>query len=221
MSPETERFVMELIEITKKFLGLKKAITESAQLREGVLRAYSEAATNPQGKHPFPVGRWFAESIGYPVKILNSLPPLVAETFTGVSNVSIFAEIPEGSTVLDIGCGAGLDAFIASQKTGIRGHVIGIDFSDTMIQKAREATSKVNLNNIEFYCAAAEKLPFSNESVDVILVNGIFNLNPFRDQVFSELVRVIKTGGSVYAAELVLKKPQPAKKVHKLDDWFS
>jgi arsenite methyltransferase len=221
MSPETERFVMELIESTKKFLGLKRAITDSAQLRKGVLQAYSEAATNPQGQHPFPVGRWFAESIGYPTDTLDSLPPLVAETFTGVSNVSIFAEIPEGSTVLDIGCGAGLDTFIASQKTGIRGHVIGIDFSDSMIQKAREASSKVNLTNIEFYCAAAEKLPISKESVDVILVNGIFNLNPFRDQVFRELARVTKTGGSVYAAELVLKKPQRAKKVCKISDWFS
>jgi SAM-dependent methyltransferase len=212
---------MELIESAKKFLWLKKAITDSAQLREGVLQAYSEAATDPHGKHPFPVGRWFAESIGYPAGILDSLPALAAETFTGVSNVAVFAKIPEGSTVLDIGCGAGLDTFIASQKTGVSGRVIGIDFSEPMIQKARGAASKVNLNNIEFFCAAAEKLPISNESVDVILVNGIFNLNPFRDHVFRELARVIKTGGSVYAAELVLKKPQRAKKVYKVDDWFS
>jgi arsenite methyltransferase len=212
---------MGVIERTKKLVGLKEAINDPLLLREGVLQAYSEAATDPQGKHPFPVGRWFAESIGYPIDTLDSLPTLVAETFTGVSNVSIFAEIPEGSTVLDIGCGAGLDTLIASQKTGLTGHVIGIDFSDAMIQKAREANSKVNLKNIEFHCAAAEKLPISKESVDVILVNGIFNLNPFRDQVFRELARVIKTGGSVYAAELVFKKPQRAKKVCELDAWFS
>ena len=108
-------------EKTKKLVGLKEAINDSSQLREGVLQAYSEAATNPQGKHPFPVGRWFAESIGYHSDALDALPTLVAETFTGVSNVAIFAEIPEGSIVLDIGSGAGLDALIASLKLELQG----------------------------------------------------------------------------------------------------
>lgn len=212
---------MGVIKNVKKYFLKKENITDPSQLRKGVRLAYSDAAINPKGKHPFPVGRWFAESIGYPKDILDSLPSFVSESFTGVSNVSIFAKIPKGSTVLDIGCGAGLDSLIAGYKTGDSGKVIGIDFSNSMLEKTKEGRIKTNQHHLEFCCAAAENLPFPDKFFDVILANGIFNLNPFRDEIFREMARVIKPGGSVYAAELILKKPQPAKKVCDLNDWFT
>lgn len=212
---------MEPIGNIKKFFGLKRNAADPAQLRKGVREAYSEAAANPGGKHPFPVGREFAESIGYPKDLLDSFPDFVSDTFTGVSNVSVFAEIPSGSTVLDIGCGAGLDSLIASEKTGKDGKVIGVDFSHAMLEKAKKGCRRSNRLNIELHCAAAESLPLPDRSVDVILVNGIFNLNPSRKDVFQELARVIQPGGSLYAAELILKEPQPSKTACSLDDWFS
>src|SRR5688572_22253609 len=95
--------------------------TKAAQLREGVHRAYSAAAENPQAEHPFPVGRQFAESLGYPPHSLAGLPAAAVEAFAGVSNVAIFAEIPPSATGLDLGCGAGLDTLLAAQRVGPAG----------------------------------------------------------------------------------------------------
>src|SRR5262245_12218575 len=100
------------------------------QLREGVWQAYSAVAEAPDSEHPFAVGRAFAERLGYPAEVLQQLPVAAVEAFTGVSNVSIFAEIPLNARVLDLGCGAGLDSLIAAQRAGPAGLVIGIDFSE-------------------------------------------------------------------------------------------
>ena len=212
---------MEIINTIGKYIRVKNSVNNPSELREGVRKAYSSAATDPEGKHPFPVGRGFAESIGYPEKLLDELPDIVSKSFAGVSNVSVFAEIPKGSTVLDLGCGTGLDSLIASLKTGRTGRVVGVDFSLSMVQRAREAGFQSERGNMDFYCAAAEKLPIPDETADVILVNGLFNLNPFRDQIFKELARVVKPGGVVYGAELILTKPQSNKKNCSLTEWFS
>lgn len=178
-------------------------------LREGVRRAYSAAAENPQAEHPFPVGRQFAESLGYSAGVLADIPGAAAEAFTGVSNVAIFAEIPWGATVLDLGCGAGLDALLAAQRVGPAGRVIGVDFSEAMLARAQQAAAEAGINNVEFRQAEAEDLPLDDASIEVALVNGIFNLNPVRAQLFRELARVIRPGGAAYAAELILREPLP------------
>jgi len=92
--------------------------TSPARLREMVQGAYSAAAEQPQQKHAFPVGRHFAESLGYPAELLASLPSVACDAFAGVSNVSLLAEIPTGATVLDLGCGSGTDALIAARRVG-------------------------------------------------------------------------------------------------------
>src|SRR5262245_47751692 len=92
-------------------------------LRQGVWRAYSDVAREPSGEHPFAVGRQFAEALGYPATALAGLPAVTVEAFTGVSNVSVFAEFPSGARVLDLGCGAGLDSLLAAQRVGPRGRV--------------------------------------------------------------------------------------------------
>ncbi|MCE5311541.1 MAG: methyltransferase domain-containing protein [Nitrospiraceae bacterium] len=190
------------------------------QLKEGVKKAYSLVAEMPSAKHPFPSGRNFAESIGYPAALLDSIPASAYESFTGASNVSVFADITAGSVVLDLGCGAGLDAIIASRKTGKAGRVICLDFSETMLAKARMSASAAGCSNIEFLLADAESLPLPDSLIDIAIVNGILNLNPERSKIFSELSRVVKSGGSVYAAELVYNKPRP-KSACSIEDWFT
>src|SRR5262245_6999368 len=96
---------------------------KAARLREGVHHAYSAAAENPQAGHPFPVGREFAESVGYPAEVLADIPGAAVEAFAGVSNVAIFAEIPQDVTVLDLGCGAGLDTLLAARRVGPAGRM--------------------------------------------------------------------------------------------------
>ena len=182
-------------------------LDDAQRLRNGVRQAYSAAAKSPQDKHPFPVGKSFAESLGYPRDLLDRLPSVSVDAFSGVSNVSIFAQIPGGALVSDLGCGAGLDSLIAAQRVGPQGRVIGIDFSEAMLTRARRAAGEAGVENVEFHEAGAEDLPIEDGSIDVALVNGIFNLNPARDRIFRELSRVMKPGGSVYAAELILREP--------------
>ena len=160
--------------------------------RQDVRRAYSSAAEKPQEDHPFPVGRRFAVSIGYPRKLLNVLPSVSVDGFSGVSNVALFAEIPRGSVVLDLGCGAGLDSLIAARRVGPKGRVIGIDFSKAMLERARRASAELGMSNVDFLLADAESLPVGDGLIDVALVNGIFNLNPARQSMFHELARIVR-----------------------------
>ena len=196
-------------------------LDNAEQLRDGVRVAYSAAAEDPQGEHPFPVGRSFAESLGYPQDLVASLPSACVDAFAGVSNVAVFADIPLGATVLDLGCGAGLDSLIAAQRVGPEGRVIGIDFSDAMLMRARQAAAQAGIDNAEFRRADAEELPFDDDSFDVALANGIFNLNPAKDAILGELVRVVRPGGAVYVAELVLREPLPPEIQNSEVAWFA
>ncbi len=191
------------------------------KLRESVCRVYSAAAQKPAEEQTFPLGRDFAESLGYPPDLLASMPAVSVDAFTGVSNVSIFADIPTGATVLDLGCGAGLDTLIASGRVGAAGKVIGVDFSDAMLARARKAAAEHSVNNVEFHHADAEDLPIAEGTIGVALVNGIFNLNPDREAIFRELARVLRHNGIVYAAELILREPLPAEILKKPGSWFS
>lgn len=190
-------------------------------LRQAVCHAYSEAAEHPEGDHPFPVGRAFALSLGYPAEWLDQLPADAVDAFTGVSNVSVLADIPEGATVLDVGCGAGLDSLIAARRTGPRGRVIGLDFSESMLRRAKAAARQAGVNHVEFRRADAEAMPVETGSVDVALCNGIFNLNPRREAIFRELARVVRPGGRVFAAELILREPLPAPATANRENWFA
>jgi arsenite methyltransferase len=190
-------------------------------LRDKVRKAYSAAAERPSDKHSFPVGRTFAESIGYPAALLESLPSASVEGFAGVSNVSLFAEIPQAVTVLDLGCGAGLDSLIAARRVGPSGKVIGLDFSNAMLERARQAAKEAIVPNIRFEQASAEYLPLAAASIDIALVNGIFNLNSARESIFRELGRVLRPGGVAYVAELILAHPLPAGVNQNEADWFA
>ena len=196
-------------------------MTQASELRQKVNAAYSDAAIHPQGRHPFPVGRAFAEGVGYPAEGLARMASSSVEAFTGVSNVSLFAEIPLSATVLDLGCGAGLDSLIASHRTGPAGRVVGMDFSSSMLARARQAQQESGAERVWFCQADAEKVPLPDGSVDVALVNGIFNLNPGRTAIFRELGRVVAPGGTVYAAELILREPLPPDQRQREDNWFA
>ena len=119
--------------------------------------------------------------------------------------------------MLDLGCGAGLDTILAAQRSD---KVWAVDFSQTMLKRNRQAVAEAGLQHkVAHLRAEAQKLPLSDESVDIALVNGLFNLNPFREQVFRELARVLKPGGSVFAAEIILQEDALART--DSIDWFS
>ena len=197
------------------------ATSKPLKLLEGVHRAYSAAAESPQDEHPFPLGRDFAASLGYPLDLLDDLPSVALDVFTGVSNVSVFAEIPLGATVLDLGCGGGLDSLIAAQRTGVQGNVVGVDFSDAMLTRARQAVQESGLVNVMFHQGEAAAIPVETGSIDVALANGIFNLNPDRTSIFRELARGLRPGGKVYVAELILKEALAVVPKVSESSWFA
>ena len=188
-------------------------------LRARVRAAYSLAVEKPGGKHPFPVGREFALSVGYPACVLDALPVPAVDAFCGTSNLSLTAAIHTGSTVLDLGCGAGMDCFIAASRTGAAGRVIGVDFSRSMLARA-EASHSPGMHLI-FLQASAELLPLRRASMDIALVNGIFNLNPMRGAIFGELARVVRPGGYAFATEIIRREPAGADEVITDDNWFA
>ena len=194
---------------------------EERKIREGVHEAYSAASRDPHREHPFPVGREFAESLGYPRSVLDELPEGAVEAFAGVSNVSVLAVLTQGATVLDLGCGAGLDSLVAAQRVGPRGRVIGIDFSAAMLERANGGVRASGARNIALARAAAEGLPLPDESIDVALVNGMFNLNPARTEIFEELARVVVPGGVACSAELILNEPLPQAVRADEASWFA
>jgi SAM-dependent methyltransferase len=196
-------------------------VISAERLRDGVRRAYSLAAEEPERKHPFPVGRRFAESLGYPRDLLGTLPTPAIEAFSGVSNVRAFAEIREGHRVLDLGCGAGLDTLIAAQRAGARGKAIGLDFSAAMLARARHAAGEMKARNIFLCLASGESLPLEDGCLDRVLINGIFNLNPYREAIFRELARVLRPSGQAYVAELILTQPLPQESRATENDWFA
>lgn len=189
--------------------------------RESVRQVYSAIAESPQEEAPFPVGRALAENVGYPPELLDRMPRASVEGFCGVSNVSVSASIPEGSVVLDLGCGGGLDSLIAAERAGDSGKVIGVDYSVAMLERAARSVGEAQARNVELLQGDGESIPLESDSVDVALVNGIFNLNPDRDRIVADLARVLRPGSAACVAEIVLRAPLPETEIQDETDWFS
>ena len=174
------------------------------ELRKKVKLMYKEVAENPKENFHFEIGRPLAEKLGYPSLELNKIPKESIDSFAGVGYHFDLADIKENKIILDLGSGSGMDSFFASLKTGKNGKVIGIDMTEEQLKKAKNLSK--NFKNVEFKKAFVEKLPFKDETFDVVISNGVINLCPNKTLAFKEISRVLKKNGRLAISDIVTEK---------------
>ena len=188
-------------------------------LREEIRKTYADVSTDQQRDFIFPTGRAWAQELGYPEPELSRVPDASVESFAGVANHWPLGRIEQGSIVLDLGCGAGTDLLIAAEMTGPAGRVIGVDMTASMLDRARASAAEMGVTNVELHESLIEALPLDDASVDVVISNGVIDLVPDKDAVLDEIDRVLRPGGRLQVADVVIHHEVSEDARSRIDLW--
>jgi arsenite methyltransferase len=188
-------------------------------LRAEIRKTYTDVSTQPKQEFIFPTGRRWARELGYPEPELSRVPESSVESFAGVASHWTLGRIEPGEVVLDLGCGAGTDLLIAAQMTGPDGRAIGVDMTTTMLTCVRESAAEMGLTNVELHETLIEQLPLEDASVDVVISNGVLDLVPDKDAVMDEIDRVLRPGGRVQFADVVIHREVSEDARGRIDLW--
>jgi arsenite methyltransferase len=172
---------------------------------DAVRRMYTDVALMPERQFHFPTGRRACEFVGYPAEQLDRLPATAVESFAGVGYPFAAGVIRPGDTVLDIGSGSGTDALIAAGLVGSGGRVICLDLTEAMRDKLRANAAAAAARNLEVLAGNAEAIPLPDASVDVVTSNGVLNLVPDKPRAIREVTRVLRSGGRLQLADIVVR----------------
>ena len=188
-------------------------------LREEIRKTYTDVSTDQEQEFIFPTGRSWAVELGYPEPELSRVPDSVVESFAGVANHWTLGRADPGAVVLDLGCGAGTDLLIAAQMTGWDGRAIGVDMTAAMLDRARDSAVEMGLENVEVQESLIESLPVADVSIDLVISNGVIDLVPDKDAVFDEIDRVLRPGGRLQIADVVIHTEVSEDARKNIDLW--
>ncbi len=193
---------------------------DRARLTAEVRRTYAAVALDPGGEFHFHRGpHYAARQLGYDLDELLTLPAVATGPFAGVGNPFKMQPLPEAAVVLDVGSGAGMDCLLAGGRVGARGRVIGVDMTDEMLERAHQGARDAGLPQVGFEKGDMTRLPLEDESVDVAISNGVINLAPDKHAVFAELYRVVRPGGRLQFADIILGTELSEKARSDIDLW--
>ncbi len=192
-------------QLTRHLASLQSAAVTS-EPRDAVRKWYGERfapSAAPSYKPDYPIGRAGALGLGYETEILDAAPPSLVEAFCGVGNPFLLGVVAEGASLLDVGCGAGLDCLVASTRVGASGRVEGIDLTPEMVSRASHHLSESGAANVSVRVGTAESIPFPDASFDVVTSNGALNLVPDKPAAFREIYRVLRNESWLLFADVV------------------
>jgi len=190
------------------------------KLKSEVRATYAKVAENPNGNFHFHRGpEYAARLLGYDLAELRTLPDTATAPFAGVGNPFMMDALPAGGVIVDIGSGAGMDCLLAARRVGTGGAVVGIDMTDAMLARARRSASEAGSNHVRFEKADMTGLPLESNSVDVVISNGVINLAPDKEAVFNELCRVVKPGGRLQFADIIVGTELSEEARNNIDLW--
>lgn len=190
------------------------------KIKAGINDKYTKVAHSPEGQFNYPTGRSGLKALDYDPLLIEKLPERLTVSYCGVGNPFSAGPINMGEAVLDIGCGTGVDTMIAALIAGPSGKSLGVDIAERMLQRAEANLKLMGLENVVFYKASGEELPFKNNKFDAVISNGAINLIPDKYAAVQEVFRVLKPGGRLMIADQVLIGQCPENLKHRIDRWF-
>jgi arsenite methyltransferase len=188
-------------------------------LREEIRKTYTDVSTDQEQEFIFPTGRAWAKELGYPEPELARVPDATVESFAGVANHWLLGRAAPGAVVLDLGCGAGTDLLIAAQMIGAEGRAVGVDMTPAMLERADASAREMGLGNVELHDSLIESLPLEDASVDVVISNGVIDLVPDKDAVLDEIDRVLRPGGRLQIADVIIHTEVSEDARKRIDLW--
>ena len=195
-------------------------IDDLKKIEAGINEKYAKVATSPEGQFKYPTGSKGLEVLNYDKALTEKLPNEVASSYCGVGNPFSLGKINSGEKVLDIGCGAGIDTILAAIMVGPKGSVVGVDIVPEMITRAESNRQLMDLDNVNFQKVSGENLPFSDDTFDVVISNGVINLIPDKDAAMSEIIRVLKPAGRLMVADQIAAGSVQKDIKARLANWF-